>query len=236
MRVLQGKSLVELDALLAKVNLAASTFRSLFPGDNEPEVGIRHRNAERRSKFSDMQTELLIPIIEQGRMFALSFYYGRILSGIIVSRNAFKIIPEDEEKVTACIVYRGQHCQEVETWKKADNQNVQMDKDSREYREAYRRAFEVAQLKNSSKPEWMNETTFRVLHSLNNPIKTHADRELRDRIFAEAKEEFRRFHYNTNLHTIIEFFRSARAHDAKLKHGRPAGHNFSHGGGPRSST
>ncbi len=60
-RVLQGKSLIELDALLAKVNLAASTFRSLFPGDNEPEVGIRHRNAERHSEFLEIQTELLVP-------------------------------------------------------------------------------------------------------------------------------------------------------------------------------
>jgi hypothetical protein len=120
-----------------------------------------------------MHTELLIPTVEQGQMFALSFYYGRILSvinGIIQSRNTFKIIPEDGEKATAYIVYRGQHCQEVSTWRKADNQNVQMQKDSKEYREAYRRAFDEAQLKNSAKPEWMNETTFRVLHSLKHLI------------------------------------------------------------------
>jgi hypothetical protein len=215
-----------------------SSFRSLFPTDNEPDIGIRHRNAERHSEFFDMHTELLIPTIEQGRMFALSFYYGRILSvihGIIQSRNTFKIIPEDGEKATAYIVYRGQHCQEVSTWRKADNQNVQMQKDSREYREAYRRAFEESQLKNSAKPEWMNETTFRVLHSLKHPISNRSDSDLRDRVYADAREEFGRFHYNTNLHTIIDFFRNARAYDAKLKHGRFSGNNFSNGSGPRSS-
>jgi hypothetical protein len=51
LRVLQGKSLVELGALLAKVTLAASTFRSLFPPDNDPDIGIRPRNAERHSDF-----------------------------------------------------------------------------------------------------------------------------------------------------------------------------------------
>jgi hypothetical protein len=73
-RVLQGKSIIELDAFLAKVNLAASNFRSLFPADNEPEIGLRHRNAEHHSEFVEVQTELLIPTISQGRMFALSFY------------------------------------------------------------------------------------------------------------------------------------------------------------------
>ena len=236
--LLQGKSPVELDALLAKVNLAASTFRALFPGDNEPEVGIRHRNAERHSEFQDLQTELLIPTIEQGRMFALSFYYGRILgaiNGIIQCRNNFKIIPEDGEKVTAYIVHRGQHCLEVTNFRTADDQNVQMSKDTREYREAYNRAFEVAQLRNSSKPLWMSETTFRVLHSLKIPCTTRLDREQRDRIYADAREEFGRYHYNINKHTIIEFYRNARSFDARIKHGRPAGNNFSYGGGPRSS-
>jgi hypothetical protein len=37
LKVIQGKSDVELDALLAKVTLAASNFRDLFPNDNDPE-------------------------------------------------------------------------------------------------------------------------------------------------------------------------------------------------------
>ncbi len=109
-RVLQGKSIIELDALLAKVNLAATNFRSLFPVDNEPEIGLRHRNAEHHSEFVEVQTELLIPTINQGQMFALSFYYGQIIQiidGIIVAKNAFKITPEDEKKIAAYIVSRG---------------------------------------------------------------------------------------------------------------------------------
>ncbi len=52
LRVLQGKSIIELDAILAKVSLAATDFRSLFPADNAPEIGLRHRNAEHHSDFS----------------------------------------------------------------------------------------------------------------------------------------------------------------------------------------
>ncbi len=73
-RMLQGKSIIELDALLAKVNLAATDFRSLFPADNVPEIGLRHRNAEHHSEFIDVHTELLIPTIDQGRADVCSVF------------------------------------------------------------------------------------------------------------------------------------------------------------------
>jgi hypothetical protein len=235
---LQGKPQIELDALLAKITLAASNFRALFPGDNEPEVGIRYRNVERHSEFLSLQTELVIPTIEQGQKFALSFYYGKIIGTIHVvlqCRATFKIIPEDGEKVTAYITHRGAHSLEVTTFRTADDQNVQTTKDTREYREAFGRAFQVAELKNSAKPLWMSETTFRVLHSLKIPCQTRLDIEQRDRDHADAREEFGRYHYNTNTHIIIEFYRAARSFDAKTRHSRPSGNNFSYGGGPRSS-
>jgi hypothetical protein len=72
-----GKSQIELDALLAKVTLAASNFRALFPSDNEPEVGIRFRNNERHSEFQSLQTELLIPTIEQSRKLFWHFIMAR---------------------------------------------------------------------------------------------------------------------------------------------------------------
>ncbi len=156
MRLLQSKSIIELDALLAKVNLASSNFRSLFPSDDQPENQLRHRNSEPHSEFFDLQAELLIPTISQGRMFALSFYYGPIIStinGIIASRNAFKVFPEDEKTIAAYIAYRGQNSLEVENYKKADNQNMLMIKDLREFRDAYRRAFEAYKLPKSSKLE-----------------------------------------------------------------------------------
>ncbi len=152
-RLLQSKSIIELDALLAKVNLVATDFRSLFPADNVPEIGLRHRNVERHSEFIDVHTELLIPTIDQGRMFALSFYYGQtiqIINGIIATRNSFKIIPEDAKKIVAYIANRGQHCLELENWRKADNQNTLLTKDLREFRDAYFRAFEAAKLPKSS--------------------------------------------------------------------------------------
>ncbi len=239
-KVLQGKSQIELDALLAKVTLAASNFRALFPGDNEPEVGIRHRNAERHSEFQDLQTGLLIPTIEQGRKFSLSFYYGKVIAGIhgvLTTWDTIKIIPEEDgEKITAYINHRGAHSLEVTAFRTADDQQVQMKKDTREYRSAYNRAFQLAELKNLAKPVWMSETTFHVLHSLKIPSQTRLEVEQRDRVYAEAREEFGRYHYNTNTHTIIEFYRSARSFDARInRHSRPAGNNFSYGGGPRSS-
>jgi hypothetical protein len=240
LRVLQEKSDVELDALLAKVNLAASNFRNLFPNDNEPEVGMRHRNEERHFEFKDLQIELLIPTIEHGRKFALSFYYGKILAaihGVMQTRATFKITDEDGAKVTAYIVYWGQHCQEVSTWRKADNQNVQMAKDSKEYREAYRTAFEAARLPNAAKPPWISETTFNVLPSLKVPCTTRLDTKQYDSTFKAAREEFGRYHFNTNRHTIIDFFRAARNFASKSRFSRPAGgNNSSYGGGPRTNS
>ncbi len=238
LRVLQGKSDVELDALLAKVTLAASNFRDLFPNDNEPEVGMRYRNEERHFEFKDLQIELLIPTIEHGRKFALSFYYGKILAaihGVIQTRAIFKITEEDGPKVTAYIVYRGQHCHEVSTWRKADTQNVQMVKDSREYLEAYKTAFEAARLPNAIKPPWVNETTFNVLRTLKVPCLTRFDTEQYDITFRTAREEFGRYYFNTNTHTIIDFFRAARNYASKSRFSKPAGSNSSYGGGPRSS-
>jgi hypothetical protein len=107
---------------------------------------------------------------------------------VFQTRATFKIVTEDGEKVTAYIVHRGQHCQEVETWRKADSQNMQMTKDTREYREAYSRAFEAARLPNSAKPAWVSETTFSVLHSLKVPGTTRMDRELYDSTFKAARE------------------------------------------------
>jgi hypothetical protein len=238
LRVLQGKSDVALDALLAKVNLAASNFRNLFPNDDEPEVGMRYRNEKRHFKFKDLQTELLIPTIEHGRKFALSFYYGKILAaihGVTQTRATYKITDDDGPKVTAYIVHRGQHCQEVSTWRKADNQNVQMTKDSREYREVYKMAFEAARVSNEMRPPWVSEITFNVLRSLKVPC-ARLDREQYDTTFATAREEFSRYYYNTNKHTIIDFFRAARNFASKSRFSKPAGNkNSSYGGGPRSS-
>ena len=137
-RFLQSRSLIELDALLAKVTLAASNFRSLFPTDDQPEIQLRLRNSEPHSEFFDLQAELLIPTISQGRTFSLSFYYGQVLTtinGILSSRNAFHVKPDDESKLAAYIAHRGQHSKEVENYNTAVNQNMLMDKDLREFRD-----------------------------------------------------------------------------------------------------
>jgi hypothetical protein len=54
-RFLQTRSMIELDALLVRVNLAASNFRSLFPTDDQPEIQLRHRNSEPHSEFFDLR-------------------------------------------------------------------------------------------------------------------------------------------------------------------------------------
>ena len=237
-RFLQSRSLTELDALLAKVTLAASNFRSLFPTDDQPEIQLRHRNSEPHSKFSDLQAELLIPTISQGRIFALSFYYGQVLTtinGIISSRNAFHGKPDDEAKIAAYIAHRGQQSREVVNYKTADNQNTLMNKDDREFRDHYFRAFELSKNPKLSKPEWMSEVLYNVLHSLSHPCRSRGDIEVHDRLQSEAKVEFIRYYYHINLHTIIDFHRAARAFDNKVRHGKPSGKTSSNCGGPRSS-
>jgi hypothetical protein len=80
-------------------------------------------------------------------LLCLSIRYGQIIqiiNGIITARNAFKIIPEDEKKIAAYIASRGQHCLEVENWRKAENQNMLLTKDLREFHDAYNRAFETS--------------------------------------------------------------------------------------------
>jgi hypothetical protein len=168
-------------------------------------------------------------------MFALSFYYGHVIASIncvIATRNAFKVFSDYTNKIAAYIAYRGERSSEVENYKKADNQNMLMIKDLREFRDAYRRAFEASKLPKSSKPEWMSETVFQALHSLG---RSRADMDVHDRLQAEAKEEFIRYYHHINLHIIIDFHRAARTFDSKVRHGRPSGNNFSNCGGPRSS-
>jgi hypothetical protein len=237
-RFLQSRSLTELDALLAKVTLAANNFRSLFPTDDQPEIQLRHRNSEPHSQFFDLQAELLIPTISQGRTFALSFYYGQVLTtinGIISSRNSFHAKSDDASKIAAYIAHRGQLSREVVNYTTADNQNTLMNKDDREFRDHYFRAFELSKNPKSSKPEWMSEVLYNVLHSLSFPCRARNDIEVHDRLQSEAKVEFIRYYYHINLHTIIDFHRAARAFDNKVRHGKPSGKNSSNCGGPRSS-
>jgi hypothetical protein len=188
--------------------------------------------------FFDLQAELLIPTISQGRMYALSFYYGQVLTsinGIIAGRNAFKVNPDDESKLAAYIAHRGQHSKEVENYKTADNQNMLMDKDLHKFRDHYFRAFELSKNPKLSKPEWMSEVLYQILHSLSFPCRSRADIDVHDRLQSETKVEFIRYYHHINLHTIIDFYRVARSFDNKVRHGKPSGNNFSNGGGPRSS-
>jgi hypothetical protein len=121
LRVIQGKSDVELDALLAKVTLAASLMTmisSLMTMILKMEFVIAMRNGIWNLRI--FRFELLIPTIEHGRKFALSFYYGKILASIhsvIQMRATFHQTEEDGPKITAYIVYKGQHCYEVSNWR-----------------------------------------------------------------------------------------------------------------------
>jgi hypothetical protein len=77
-----------------------------------------------------------------------------------------------------------------------------MKKDSREYRDAYKAAFDAARLPNAIKPPWVSETTFDVLRTLKIPCLTRYDTERYDTTFRTAREEFGRYYFNTNVHTI----------------------------------
>jgi hypothetical protein len=94
----------ELENLIPRIMKAADDFRDMFPNffDSDSSLSIKLRNEERHLRFASLQLELMIPTRAQGRKFALSFYYGKILGDIkdiLKSRELFVIAPNDHRKI-----------------------------------------------------------------------------------------------------------------------------------------
>ncbi len=101
----------ELENLILRIQAALDDFRSMYPRDPEPdqmspEQNSKMRDAERHPRYAKLQSELFIPTIEQGRRYALSFYYGKIIGSIrdaLRARDQFHIGPQDAAKISTYI-------------------------------------------------------------------------------------------------------------------------------------
>ncbi len=65
----------------------------------------------------------MIPTIAQGRKFALSFYYGKILGDIkdiLKAREQFQIAPNDHRKIRDYIHFLGEGHMEVRQFRLAE--------------------------------------------------------------------------------------------------------------------
>ncbi len=131
--ILHGMAKPDLVALLAKASAAAENFESVFPLDNDPEEGIRHRNAEPHSAFQSLQTELKIPSIAEGRAFSLQFYYSKVfetIHDVLVRRDNFTKHPDDADKIHTYIAHRGANHPDVVASKLADDQHKYIDRNA----------------------------------------------------------------------------------------------------------
>ncbi len=86
----------ELNRIHTQVQRASDDFKDKYPDMRNPEDAIIVRNADPHLPFARLQSELMIPTIDQGRKSALSFYYGKILGTIhdtLRVREQFQIVP-----------------------------------------------------------------------------------------------------------------------------------------------
>ncbi len=218
---MHGKTKPDLNALLAKASLAAEDFKSL---DNDPEEGIRYRNAGPHSAFLSLQTELKIPSIAEGRAFSLQFYYGRVTGAIhdvLVRRETFTKCPDDADKIHTYIAHRGANHPDVVAFKLADDQQKDIEKNASAMCQAFDRNYREVTPKGSIKPPWMTESTYRVLQHQPLVARSRLDVEERDRLHTIVKGDFCRYYHNVHQHTIINFYTAARNYDSKF--GYPGG-------------
>ncbi len=108
----------ELENLIPRIMKAADDFRGMFPNffDTDSSLSIRLRNEKRHLRFASLQLELMIPTRAQGRRYALSFYYGKILGDIkdiLKSRKQFVIAPNDHRKLRDYIQFLGEDHSDV---------------------------------------------------------------------------------------------------------------------------
>ena len=86
----------------------------------------------------------MIPTQAQGRRFALSFYYGKILGDIkdiLKAREQFQIAPNDHRKIRDYIHFLGEDHTEVRQFRIAEENSRHITKDTQHFRESFRKQF-----------------------------------------------------------------------------------------------
>jgi hypothetical protein len=158
------KTKEELENLIPRIMKAQDDFRDMFSPffDSDSSLGIRVRNEERHLKFASLQLELMIPTRTQGRRFALSFYYGKIvgdIKDILKSREQFIIAPNDHRKIRDYIQFLGDH-PDVRHFRIAEENSKHITKDTPHFRESFRAQFHSLLEPDCALPSWINQSLF----------------------------------------------------------------------------
>jgi hypothetical protein len=222
----------ELENLILRIQAASDDFRIMYPRDPEQQQHSKERDIERHLRFSTLQSELFIPTIEQGRRYALSFYYGKIIGSIrdtLRARDQFHIGPHDAAKINTYIEFLGTNHPAVNEFNASVNNTRHIEKDTEVFKAMFREEYLVAHM--SPKRPWLYDSLY---HKIQN--RAQLDHSAQDLLYDQARVAYSDYHYYLCLHGRIEFYSNARAHNAKQRHiSSKNGSKYSktYGGGPQ---
>jgi hypothetical protein len=224
----------ELENFIPRIMKAADDFRDMFPNfsDTDSSLAIKLRNEESHSRFASLQSELMIPTLAQGRKYALSFYYGKILGDIkdiLKQREQFQIAPYDHKKIRDYIQFLGEGHMDVRQFRVAEENFRHLKKDTQHFRESFRKEFHALLEPNSPCPSWINRTLFIRIRG-----QDQSDKVACNLLYDQARILYVDYHYFLYLHTIIQFYAQARARAARTFFARRP--NNTNGGGPQGSS
>lgn len=232
-RFLITKTKNELENFIPRIMKAADDFRDMFPNffDTDSSLAIKLRNEESHPRFASLQSELMIPTLAQGRKFALSFYYGKILGDIkdiLKQREQFQIAPNDHRKIRDYIHFLGEGHTEVRQFRLAEENSRHITKDTQHFRESFRKQFLALLEPDSPCPSWIHQSLFLRIRR-----QDQSDKVACNLLYDQARILYMDYHYFLYLHTIIQFYSQARARAAKTFFTRRP--NNTNGGGPQGS-
>jgi hypothetical protein len=227
--LLQTTAKGELENLILRIQAALDDFRAMYPRDPEQQQYSKERDTERHLRYSTLQSELFIPTIEQGRRYALSFYYGKIIGSIrdtLRARDQFHIGPHDAAKINTYIEFLGTNHPTVNEFNAHVNNTRHIEKDTEVFKEMFRQEYLTAHT--SPKRPWLYDSLY---HKIQN--RMHLDHSAQDLLFDQARVAYTDYHYYLYLHGRIEFYSNARAHNAKQRYSSSSKYNKTYGGGPQ---
>jgi len=217
----------ELENLILRIQAALDDFRSLYPRDPEPEQNSKMRDAERHPRYAKLQSELFIPTIEQGRRYALSFYYGKIIGSIrdaLRARDQFHIGPQDAAKISKYIEFLGANHPEAKEFILYDKNTRHIENNTEILKDMFHKEYLLAGT--SPKRAWLYEALF---HKIQN--KAQLERSARELLYDQAKVAYCDYYYHLYLHCRIDFYSDARNHCSKQRHNSKFSKTY--GGGPQ---
>jgi hypothetical protein len=204
----------ELENLIPRIMKAADDFRDMFPNffDSDSSLSIKLRNEERHLWFASLQLGLMIPTRAQGRRFALSFYYGKILGDIkdiLKSREQFIIAPNDHRKIRDYIQSLGEDHPDVREFRLAEENTKHITKDTQHFRDSFPTQFHALLEPNYPVPSWIHQSLFIRIRG-----QDQNDKVTCRLLYDQARIIYMDYHYFLYLHTIINFYSQARARSA----------------------